>query len=75
MLEKKNSALNNNQIDQALVWRENIQKLERATISTIHSFCSKILREYPIEADLDPEFIVMESADSTWILADVIKKN
>lgn len=74
MLEKKNSALNNNQIDQALVWRENIQKLERATISTIHSFCSKILREYPIEADLDPEFIVMESADSTWILADVIKK-
>lgn len=74
MIEKKERALENNEREQAVIWRDNIQKLERATISTIHSFCAKILREYPIEADLDPEFVVMESTESTWILTDVVKK-
>ena len=31
-------------------------ELERAPISTIHSFCSSLLRERPVEASLDPNF-------------------
>jgi ATP-dependent helicase/nuclease subunit A len=31
-------------------------ELERAPISTIHSFCSGLLRERPVEASLDPNF-------------------
>ena len=31
-------------------------ELERAPISTIHSFCSSLLRERPVEAYLDPNF-------------------
>ena len=30
--------------------------LSAAYISTIHSFCSRILREYPVEAGIDPDF-------------------
>jgi ATP-dependent exoDNAse (exonuclease V) beta subunit len=33
-----------------------LSDLERAPISTIHSFCSSLLRERPVEASLDPNF-------------------
>lgn len=36
--------------------------LDRAEIGTIHSFCAHVLREYPIEAGLDPRFEVDEGA-------------
>lgn len=32
--------------------------LDRAEIGTIHSFCAHLLREYPVEAGLDPGFQV-----------------
>ncbi len=31
-------------------------RLDRAFIGTIHSFCSRLLRERPVEAGIDPEF-------------------
>ncbi|HNV71274.1 MAG TPA: UvrD-helicase domain-containing protein, partial [Candidatus Ozemobacteraceae bacterium] len=34
--------------------------IEDGYIGTIHGFCSRILREYPIEAQLDPSFIELE---------------
>ena len=33
-----------------------IAHLEEAQIGTIHSFCAEVLREYPVEAKIDPEF-------------------
>lgn len=36
------------------------EKLNNARISTIHSFCSRLLREYPIEAGVNPNFSEME---------------
>lgn len=38
--------------------------IERAPISTIHSFASMILREYPIEAGVDPYFEQMDQLQS-----------
>ena len=32
-------------------------ELEGAEISTIHSFCSRLLRERPVEAGVDPDFV------------------
>ena len=31
-------------------------RMSSASISTIHAFCSRLLREYPVEAGLDPDF-------------------
>jgi ATP-dependent helicase/nuclease subunit A len=46
--------------------RKNIQEallnLEQIYIGTIHSFCSKILRERPVEAGVDPGFEEIEEA-------------
>src|SRR3954452_24909302 len=35
-------------------------QIERAWVSTIHSFCARLLRENAIEAGIDPEFTVVE---------------
>jgi ATP-dependent exoDNAse (exonuclease V) beta subunit len=39
-------------------------ELERAPISTIHSFAATILREHPIEAGLDPNFVQFDALES-----------
>jgi ATP-dependent helicase/nuclease subunit A len=49
-----------------------LTRLDRAFIGTIHSFCSRILRERPVEAGLSPDFIEIEGleekllAESAW---------
>ncbi|MHB8635240.1 MAG: UvrD-helicase domain-containing protein [Fimbriimonadaceae bacterium] len=40
------------------------QAVETGPISTIHSFCERLLRENAIEAGLDPEFEIATEADS-----------
>lgn len=34
--------------------------LEAASIGTIHSFCTDLLRERPVEAELDPNFVAID---------------
>ena len=36
-------------------------QLERAAISTVHAFCSALLRERPLEAGVDPNFTVLDT--------------
>ncbi len=52
-----------------------LEQLEEARIGTIHSFCADLLREYPVEAGVDPMFEVapddvtgelFESAFERW---------
>ena len=42
--------------------------LERAPISTIHSFAALILREHPIEAGIDPDFTQLDALESSLFL-------
>lgn len=37
-------------------------------IGTIHSFCARILREFPIEANLDPGFVEMDEMDNVLLM-------
>jgi ATP-dependent exoDNAse (exonuclease V) beta subunit len=41
---------------EAPVLEDALQRLEEASIGTIHSFCAQILRERPVEARIDPAF-------------------
>ncbi len=38
--------------------QESLPKLEEARIGTIHSFCADLLSERPVEAGIDPRFVV-----------------
>jgi|LSQX01.1.fsa_nt_gb ATP-dependent helicase/nuclease subunit A len=41
-----------------------LKEFERASVNTIHAFCADILRERPVEAELDPEFQSLEEEEN-----------
>src|SRR5205823_2867541 len=41
-----------------------VEEVEAAAISTIHAFCARLLREYAVEAGLDPQFRVLDEVAS-----------
>ncbi len=48
-------------------------RLSVARISTIHSFCSSLLRDFPIEADVSPNFIELTESELAAIKSDAIR--
>ncbi len=40
------------------------REVENAAIGTIHSFAARLLREHPIEAGVDPHFVILESGEA-----------
>ena len=44
-------------------WRELRDRTDDITISTIDAFCLSLLREFPLEADLDPGFDVVDETE------------
>lgn len=54
---------------EAAHWRGLIRELDAARISTIHSFCNALLRGLAVEAGLDPQFCVLDDAESQTLLA------
>lgn len=51
-----------------------IKDLINSNISTIHSFCSGILKEYAVEAGIDPGFTLVDKKASDNLLNDSIDK-
>ena len=50
------------------------EDLPAARISTIHAFCATLLREYPIEADVDPAFAVLEGVDAAQLRQQAVRQ-
>jgi ATP-dependent helicase/nuclease subunit A len=44
--------------------RDLAREIDRAWISTIHGFCSRLLRRHPFEAGLDPRFRVLDESQA-----------
>ncbi len=53
-------------------WEERLRNLEKAHIKTIHGFCTGILREYPVEAAVDPAFTILDEYETSEILERVV---
>lgn len=53
-------------------WRRFYRDLEKANISTIHSFCGNIIRENPLKAKVDPMFKVLEQTEGDLLLEEAI---
>ena len=62
--------------------REALADLEQSHITTIHSFCAWVLREWPVEAAVDPQFVgadelqrqlLLEEAWKEWLEAELTK--
>jgi ATP-dependent exoDNAse (exonuclease V) beta subunit len=50
--------------------RERAREAEAAAISTIHSFCSSLLRAHALDAGLDPEYAVLDEAAAGRLVLD-----
>ncbi|MGI5920442.1 MAG: UvrD-helicase domain-containing protein [Syntrophomonadaceae bacterium] len=51
-----------------------MEKMSRAYIGTIHSFCARLLKENPVEAGVDPYFRVIEEIEGEQLLQQIIKE-
>ena len=50
------------------------ERLQRVQASTIHAFCSRLLKENAVAAGLDPEFRLIEEADGVRLLRAAVEQ-
>lgn len=53
---------------------EQLEKLDNANISTIHSFCSELLRNYFYLVDIDPDFSILDNVTVANIKNDALEE-
>jgi ATP-dependent helicase/nuclease subunit A len=56
-------------------WHYIYRKIDFARISTFDSFYSDILRSFPIEAGIDPEFMILEDDEANEIMLSDLFRN
>jgi ATP-dependent helicase/nuclease subunit A len=54
-------------------WHEAKRQVETAPISTIHGFCARLLRAHPVEAQVDPEFLILDEFHSRLLLVRAVE--
>jgi len=69
LLKRLQATSETKELEQLKHW---ILMLPTATITTIHGFCSSILRQFPLEAQVDPHFQIMEEWESRSLLREVV---
>ena len=50
------------------------EEMNSAPISTIHAFCSRILREFPFQADVPANFSVLQGIDQKLLLQRILRE-
>lgn len=55
--------------------KRHIEQMNSAPISTIHSFCSNILREFPFQAGVPANFNIVQGIDQKLLLNQTIQEN
>jgi ATP-dependent helicase/nuclease subunit A len=55
-------------------WRELKERTGEIAISTIDAFCLSLLREFPLEADLDPGFAVADDTEVPRLVDEALER-
>ncbi|MDQ0483491.1 helicase-exonuclease AddAB subunit AddA [Guptibacillus hwajinpoensis] len=58
----------------SLYLRRQLSMLNRASISTLHSFCMEVLRRYYYEIDLDPAFRVADQTEAALLREEAMEE-
>src|SRR3989441_6627138 len=61
--------------DERRRWLRHKRALEAACITTIHGFCSRVLHEFPVEADIDPQFTLLDEHRATMLLEAMVEES
>jgi ATP-dependent helicase/nuclease subunit A len=54
--------------DEAAVWETYSREIENAKIGTIHGFCARVLREFPVQTGVDPHFSVIDDGEAQVLI-------
>ena len=65
--------LNHCDKDERPLWEQAFAGLDAARVGTIHALCAEILRAHPAEAEVDPDFDVLEEARAALLKARAIE--
>ena len=55
-------------------WLNYKRTLDGAVITTIHGFCARLLREFPVEAGVDPQFILLDEHRAQMLLEATVEQ-
>src|SRR4030095_7113302 len=55
-------------------WLNYKRTLDGAVITTIHGFCARMLREFPVEARVDPQFLLLDAHRAAMLLESVVEE-
>jgi len=72
--ERLNHFLHASQGDERKRWLSYKRTLDGAVITTIHGFCARLLREYPVEARVDPQFLLLDEHRAAMLLESVVEE-
>jgi len=54
-------------------WRQARDAMGQSNLGTIHSFCASVLRRFPLEAGLDPEFTILDETESYLMRREAVE--
>jgi ATP-dependent helicase/nuclease subunit A len=60
--------------DERRKWLRHKRSLEGAVITTIHGFCSRLLHEFPLEANIDPQFVLLDEHEAMMLVEAVVEE-
>src|ERR1051325_6590351 len=60
--------------DERRRWLNYKRTLDGAVITTIHGFCARLLREFPIEARVDPQFLLLDEHRAAMMLELIVEE-
>jgi ATP-dependent helicase/nuclease subunit A len=61
--------------DERKRWLGYKRTLDGAVITTIHGFCARLLREFPVEAGVDPQFLLLDEHRAAMLLESVVEES
>jgi ATP-dependent helicase/nuclease subunit A len=73
IVERLREASRLSQIDAAR-WRDLRQRMSDISISTIDAFCLSLLREFPLEADIDPGFALADETEVPRLIEEALDR-
>ncbi|HEX3282814.1 MAG TPA: UvrD-helicase domain-containing protein, partial [Pyrinomonadaceae bacterium] len=60
--------------DERRRWLNYKRTLDGAVITTIHGFCARLLREFPVEARVDPQFTLLDEHRAQMLLEVTVEQ-
>ena len=73
IVERLKEASRSLQLDRAR-WRDLRERLGDIAISTIDAFCLSLLREFPLEADVDPGFSLADDTEAARLMEESLDR-